>query len=263
MQVEGKVALVTGGAEGLGRAFTEALLEAGAKVCFCDVNTEQGESTYTVLKSKYGSDRVIFQKCDVSNQTEMEGKSLNYLFRCTKETFGNIDIVCNNAGIGGEKPPLWGKVVDVNVKGCICGTLLALDYLSTEKGGSGGVIVNISSAGALNINPYGPVYLATKSAILSLSRSFAQNPLACSGGVRVNVLCPSFAETSLVRNISEQNTYDVNVARKFVEHTPSMSPKDVAEAFMELVVDESKNGAVLKCSKEKGKQYCTINVTYS
>ncbi|KAJ8302458.1 hypothetical protein KUTeg_018854 [Tegillarca granosa] len=72
MEIKDKVALITGAAQGLGRAFTESLLAEGAKVCFCDVNTTQGQKTLDELRAQYG-DKVMFQKCDVSNHKDMQG----------------------------------------------------------------------------------------------------------------------------------------------------------------------------------------------
>ncbi|XP_060081872.1 15-hydroxyprostaglandin dehydrogenase [NAD(+)]-like [Ylistrum balloti] len=141
MQIEGKVALVTGGAQGLGYAFVQALLDKGAKVCFCDINTSQGEATLGELCEKYDKEKIMFRRCDVTSQEDMEA-----LFKATKERYGRIDIVCNNAGMGGESYPQWEKVVDVNIKGMTRGTFIAVEYLRKDKGGNGGVIVNISSA---------------------------------------------------------------------------------------------------------------------
>ncbi|XP_048732227.1 15-hydroxyprostaglandin dehydrogenase [NAD(+)]-like [Ostrea edulis] len=255
MDLMGKVALVTGGARGLGRTFTEALLAQRAKVCFCDVNETLGSKTLQELQSKYGDRNVMFQVCDVTKQQQMEN-----LFQSVKEKLGCLDIVCNNAGIGGETHPLWEKAVDVNLKGSTRGTLLALDHMRTDRGGNGGVIVNVSSAAGLNVNPLCPVYSATKAAIIALTRSLAMNTDVKSAGVRLNVLCPAFVDTDLVKEMNDDNCLDVTKAHHFIDVIGVMTKEETAESFMELVCDINQNGAVLKCSKIDGKQYTSIEV---
>ncbi|XP_069113958.1 15-hydroxyprostaglandin dehydrogenase [NAD(+)]-like [Argopecten irradians] len=264
MQIQGKVALVTGGAQGLGYAFVQALLDKEAKVSFCDINANQGEATLKQLADKYGPDNVMFQRCDVTSQEEMEA-----LFKATKERYGQIDIVCNNAGTGGETYPQWEKVVDVNIKGMTRGSFIAFEYLRNDKGGNGGVIINISSAAGLSVNPMSPVYCATKTAIISLTRSLAVNEDVQKCGIRINALCPSFADTNLVKNISpfslhdDEQTKSENSAKvtKFLNFHGIMATETVAESFLELVTDETKNGAVLRVSKGKGNEYCKIEVS--
>ncbi|XP_033754831.1 15-hydroxyprostaglandin dehydrogenase [NAD(+)]-like [Pecten maximus] len=264
MHIQGKVALVTGAAQGLGYAFVRALLDKGAKICFCDINTNQGEATLRELSEKYGADNVMFRRCDVTVQEEMEE-----LFKATKDRYGRIDIVCNNAGMGGETYPQWEKVVDVNIKGMTRGSFIAFEYLRNDKGGNGGVIVNISSAAGLSVNPMSPVYCATKSAIIALSRSLAVNEEVQKCGIRVNTLCPSFADTDLVRQIApfslheDDQTKSENTAKvtKFLSAHGIMTTETVAASFIELVTDETKNGAVLRVSKGKGNEYCKIEVS--
>ncbi|OWF48049.1 15-hydroxyprostaglandin dehydrogenase [NAD(+)]-like [Mizuhopecten yessoensis] len=264
MQIEGKVALVTGGAQGLGYAFVQALLDKGAKICFCDINTNQGEATLKQLSDKYGAGNVMFRRCDVTSQKDMEE-----LFKATKDRYGRIDIVCNNAGMGGETYPQWEQVVDVNIKGMTRGSFIAFEYLRNDKGGNGGVIVNISSAAGLSVNPMSPVYCATKTAIIALTRCLASNEEVRNCGIRVNTLCPSFADTDLVKQISPFTLHDdaetkmENSAKvtNFLSAHGLMTTDTVAESFMELVMDETKNGAVLRVSKGKGNEYCKIEVS--
>lgn len=253
MNLVGKVALVTGGARGMGYAFTEALLDQKVKVCFCDINEDLGLRSLQELKSKFGETNVMFQVCDVTRQQPMEN-----LFQSVKEKFGCLDIVCNNAGLGGETYPLWEKAVDVNLKGTTRGTLLALEHMRTDRGGNGGVIINVSSAAGLNVNPLSPVYSATKAGIIALTRSLAMNSDVKSAGVRLNVLCPAFVDTDLVKEINEENCLDVKKAQQFVKVIGMITKEEAAESFMELVCDVNQNGAVLKCSKTDGKQYMSM-----
>ncbi|XP_067652402.1 15-hydroxyprostaglandin dehydrogenase [NAD(+)]-like isoform X1 [Haliotis asinina] len=243
MKVSGKIALVTGAAQGLGKAFAAALLENGAKVLICDVNSETGEATLKTFQEKYGENNVMFVRADVTSQAQMEA-----VFHQVRERFGGLDIMSNNAGIVGEASDVWEKTVDVNLKGVIRGTNLALDLMRQDKGGRGGVIINTASiAGVMPVRGF-EVYTATKHGIVGFTRSWAENPLCLDNGVRMNALCPSMADTTLVPR-------DAADFVKYYENHGLMSPEYVAEGFMDLIQDDSKNGAVLKMMQKVGKVY--------
>lgn len=110
MDVKGKVALVTGGATGLGRAFCEELLRNGAKVSICDLDSDAGENAADELGSKYGKERVLFCHCDVTDYIQFEEA-----FQSTIAEFDALDIVVNNAEIMNDK--FWELEVDVNLVG--------------------------------------------------------------------------------------------------------------------------------------------------
>ncbi|KAK7504566.1 hypothetical protein BaRGS_00004052 [Batillaria attramentaria] len=247
MNVAGKAALVTGGAQGLGKAFSKILLQNGAKVLFTDIKEDVGHATLSEFQKDYGQNNVVFIKADVTSQPQMEES-----FQLAKSSFGRLDIVVNNAGVGGEHDDNWERC-----KGPIRCTRLALNYLRRDKGGQGGVIVNISSAGGLKPTQYGPVYSGTKAGLLMYSRSLAANSDLQQSGVRVNTLCPSFADTSLVASIRDNETTVLNNEKAWeqVQSVGIMPVEYVAEGLFELVTDESKNGAVLLMAKATGKKY--------
>lgn len=246
------MALITGGAQGLGLAFSEILLENGAKVSFCDINDVTGQETLRNLQSKYDVSNVMFQRCNVTDQSEMED-----FFKRTKERFGALDIVINNAGIGGERTN-WERTIDVNLKGMISGSFLGLNYLRTDKGGNGGVIVNISSAAGLTQNPMSPVYCASKSGILVFSKSLACDEEIKNAGVRINICCPAFVDTALVRDLALDDSPAGSRTKALIEKVGVMTPMEVAEGVLELITDTSKNGTILKMSKCNGKEYVTL-----
>ncbi|XP_025076167.1 15-hydroxyprostaglandin dehydrogenase [NAD(+)]-like [Pomacea canaliculata] len=250
MKVDGLAALVTGGAQGLGKAFTEILLKNGAKVLFTDIDEKIGKSTLAQYQKLYGQNNVLFIQADVTSQEQMEES-----FQLAKTSFGRLDILCNNAGIGGESGDAWEKSIDINLKGSIRCCRLAMEYMRRDKGGQGGVIVNIASMGGLKPQPYGPVYSAGKAGLIMYTRSVAANPefLAC--GVRISTLCPAFADTQLVANVSKGTCLNTEKALEQIKAVGVMTVEYVAEGFYELVTDDSKNGAVLTMSKHTGKKY--------
>ncbi|BFZ25206.1 hypothetical protein BsWGS_28245 [Bradybaena similaris] len=251
MSLSGKVAIVTGAAQGLGKAFCEILLQNGAKVALTDMNSDQGLKTLSEFQTKYGQNKVMFIKCDVTSQAEM-----SETFETVRETFGGLDIIINNAGVGIEMGELWEKTVDVNVKGTIRGTMLGIEHLRRDKGGNGGVIVNISSMAGINPYPCGPIYGATKSAIIMYSQALAKNPELAANGVRINVLAPAFADTALVVKVKDCAADHLPaVFEQIMARVGMMTPEYVAEALIELVDDQKKNGAILKIAKATGKEY--------
>ncbi|CAL1528934.1 unnamed protein product [Lymnaea stagnalis] len=265
MSSTGKVAIVTGAAQGLGKAFCDILLKNGAKVGLVDFNSELGQKTLAEFEQKYGQNRVMFVKCDVSNSKQLSAyKGIQCIdlykqtFEAIKHKLGGLDIVINNAGVGGEMEDTWERTVDINVKGTIKGTMLGMELMRKDKGGNGGVIVNVASMAGINPNPCGPVYAATKSAIIMYSQSWSKNPELAQNGVRINVLAPAFADTALVKAMGDTNTMHAPaIARVIMQRVGIMTPETVAEALYELVDDQNKTGAILKIAQTTGKEYHT------
>ncbi|XP_055016006.1 15-hydroxyprostaglandin dehydrogenase [NAD(+)]-like [Boleophthalmus pectinirostris] len=108
MALSGKVALVTGGAMGIGRAMVEELLTNGAKVALLDVSAAAGTSLVENLEEKFGKDKTLFIECDVQSEEQLKAA-----FQKIVETFGKLDIVCNNAGVFDETQ--WEKTVSINL----------------------------------------------------------------------------------------------------------------------------------------------------
>uniref|UniRef100_A0A2K5HEK6 15-hydroxyprostaglandin dehydrogenase [NAD(+)] n=1 Tax=Colobus angolensis palliatus TaxID=336983 RepID=A0A2K5HEK6_COLAP len=138
MHVNGKVALVTGAAQGIGRAFAEALLLKGAKVALVDWNLEAGVQCKAALDEQFEPQKTLFIQCDVADQQQLRDT-----FRKVVDHFGRLDILVNNAGVNNEKN--WEKTLQINLVSVISGTYLGLDYMSKQNGGEGGIIINMSS----------------------------------------------------------------------------------------------------------------------
>ncbi|GFG40408.1 hypothetical protein Cfor_07242, partial [Coptotermes formosanus] len=161
-----KVALVTGGANGIGLAICHELLQHEVKgVAICDIDGELGQRRLQELTEKYGPGRVIFIQVDVRNYQQFEEA-----FQRTIETFGTLDIVINNAGILNDVE--WEKEVDINLNGVIRGMFLAFQYMGQNHNKKGGVVVNIASILGLDPNEVAPVYSGIKQAVVGLTRAF-------------------------------------------------------------------------------------------
>ncbi|KAI4494031.1 hypothetical protein M0802_009298 [Mischocyttarus mexicanus] len=197
MEVKGQVALVTGAASGIGRTYAIELLNQGAKVSICDINITEGEKLVEELTMKYGKSQVIFSQCDVTDYPQFEAS-----FQTTIAAFGHIDIVINNAGIMNDR--FWELEVDINLNGVIRGTLLAQRFMGTDKGGQGGVVINIGSNVSINPCVSVPIYSATKAAVVSLTRAFGDQYHVDLTGVKVMAICPSTTDSNLVPDVGKQ-----------------------------------------------------------
>ncbi|KAF5299862.1 hypothetical protein FQA39_LY11399 [Lamprigera yunnana] len=206
-QIEGKVALVTGGASGIGQALVIEFLNNGAKgVTIADINVESGTKLLKELQTKFGEKKVIFVQVDVSDKIQFEE-----CFKKTIEKFNNVDILINNAGIVNEK--LFEKMVSVNINGTINGTLLAIqNYIHKYKSGSEGVIVNVSSSAGVDPTEIMPLYTATKYAVIGLTRSFGTELHYNISNVRIFAICPGYTDTPILNfqeNILDRRASDV------------------------------------------------------
>jgi sorbitol-6-phosphate 2-dehydrogenase len=202
LNLEGKVAIVTGGACGIGRAVCNGLAEVGAEVVVADVNAEEAHSAVEELKNKFGGNYI-------STATDVTDKeSVDDMIRTTVDAFGKIDILVNNAGIliprllvdpaGKEEltEQIWEKMVSINQKGYfLCAQAVARVMI---KSGKGGVIINMTSESGLEGSQGQSVYAATKAAIYSLTRSWAKE--LGKHNIRVVGIAPGIVEVTALRS---------------------------------------------------------------
>ncbi|XP_033834891.1 15-hydroxyprostaglandin dehydrogenase [NAD(+)]-like [Periophthalmus magnuspinnatus] len=256
MALSGKVALVTGGAMGIGRAMVEELLKHGAKVALLDMNAGAGKSLLETLETKFGKDKTLFIECNVQSEEQLKAA-----FQKTVETFGGLDIVCNNAGVLNENE--WENMVSINLMAMIRVAYLAQEHMSKLRKGHGGVIINTASMAGLGPLPGCPVYTATKYGVIGFTRSMALTSLGADDGVRFNAVCPGFVDTSLFNHIPERLGQFVHMKEtimRLADNIGTMEVSRVAEGMMELVSDEKKTGEAL-IIMPKGNKYATFPTT--
>ncbi|XP_018362653.1 PREDICTED: uncharacterized protein LOC108760882 [Trachymyrmex cornetzi] len=195
MQIKDKRVIITGAASDVGLAFSRELLRNGAlMIVMIDIKQWIGEQAVESLNNEFGRKRAIFLRCDVTNNSEFDTKLKEAI-----SILGGLDILINNAGVINETN--FSKAIDVNVTAVIRGTLLGIQQMRKDSGGKGGIIVNISSIAGLRAVSQLPVYSATKHAVVSFSRSFAQPYHYERTNVKVIVLCPGL--TDIPEDVSE------------------------------------------------------------
>lgn len=240
MEIENKVALVTGGANGIGFTTAKALLQHGAKaVALLDLNDSGGEAAATELQNEFGQDRATFFICDVSKREELEE-----CFKKVVDTFEALDIVVNIAGIMDDAE--WEHMVDINYKGIVHSTILGLSYMGKHKGGNGGTIVNMSSIAGLQGNPLAPIYGGTKHAVLGFSLA-----LKCyyeKTGTRVLTICPGLTTTGMAAKFMASKVHamdllDEEIAAREMAPLQKQPPEHVANAIIALI-EKGENGAI-------------------
>ncbi|XP_046752280.1 15-hydroxyprostaglandin dehydrogenase [NAD(+)]-like [Diprion similis] len=231
MEVKNKIALVTGGANGIGFAYVRELLKNGAAhVALLDLANSNGDESARKLNDEFGADRALFIVCDVTKSADFEAA-----FAKTVKEFGGLDIVINNAGIMDDAR--WELEIAINFTAVVRGTMLGFQYMGKDKGHKGGVIVNISSVAGLVAAPTFPVYIATKHAVVGLTRSFGLPYHFDRTGVRVVSMCPFFTNTQLITACVGRtlDTVEQNFIDKSFSTFPLQTPESVAEGVLHII----------------------------
>ncbi len=195
MRLIDRVAVITGGASGMGRATVHRFLAEGAQVVVADFNAETGAETLAEAEVAGHGDAVRFVKTDVADEGDIAA-----MIKCAVDEFGGLDIVFNNAGVGGAVGPLtdttvesWDYTMDVLAKGVFLGMKHAARVLIDQ--GRGGSIINTASIAGLSGDAGPMIYSAAKAAVISLTKAGAVE--LAEHKIRVNAICPGFIATPL------------------------------------------------------------------
>ena len=234
MRCSGKVAIVTGGAMGIGRAITQSLLAEGAKVVIAD--RAGAAEAATALDGAWK--RVIGVRCDVSSQSDAEAMA-----NAALEAFGRIDVLVNNAGIYASltmKPfedltvDEWRRVLDVNVIGQAMSTRAVVPVMRRQGGGS---IVNVSSGTPFKGVPFMLHYVASKGAVNAMTKALAKELGAAD--IRVNAVAPGFTLSDGVRANPHQLERLRDISRQARVLQRDQLPEDIVGAVVFFASQDS------------------------
>jgi NAD(P)-dependent dehydrogenase (short-subunit alcohol dehydrogenase family) len=238
-RLDGKVALVTGGALGIGRACCIHLAQEGAHVAVTDIRSDEGHQVSEEIRAQGGS--AWFWELDVTSE-----EAVKKVIDEVQKHFGGLHVLVNNAGIAGADRPThelsledWDKVLNVNVKGVFLCTKHAIPHMRRSGSGS---IINLSSIYGIIGAPDIPPYHASKGAVRLMTKTDALQ--YAKDKIRVNSVHPGYIWTPLVQGIAERSSQSVD---EFRQHLDSLhpvghvgEPDDIAHGVVYLASDEAR-----------------------
>lgn len=231
MRLKDKVAIITGGARGIGKKISQTFLKEGASVYIFDVNEEEGARTVGELQPAYDG-KVIFFKVDITDEKSVE-QSIEKII----EAEGRIDILVNNAGITRDNLILrmsledWKKVIDINLTGAFICSKHTVKYMVKNRSGK---IINISSIVGVHGNAGQSNYSSSKAGIIGLTKTLARE--LAGRNILVNAIAPGYIETEMTEKLSDK------IKEKLMEQIPAGrlgSVDDVAKTALFLASDDS------------------------
>lgn len=239
MNLEGKVAIVTGSSRGIGLGIAEGFIKAGAFVAICGTKKENAQKTVNELIKKYDKARVLAVGLDVSNEDSIKN-AINEVNNC----FGRIDVLVNNAGITVAGPienttnEDWDKIININTTGMFKCIRESLKHMH-----AGASIINITSMNGIYGAPYQAAYSASKGAIISMTKAMAKE--LGPKNIRVNAIAPGMIGTDMVKDAVSKE-----VEERLINATPLKrmgTPEDLQGISTLLASDASSfmTGAII------------------
>jgi len=238
-RVAGKVALVTGAGQGIGRACAELLAREGAQVVVADINAENAALSVAAIETAGGEAMAL--ALNVTDEAEWQDAIAR-----TVDRFGGLDILVNNAGIAGPENvettdlALWRKIMGVNLTGTFLGMKHAIPMMRTRGGGS---IVNMNSTYGLTGGDGSAAYCASKGGIATLTKSAALHCGKQGTKIRVNGVCPGAVLTPLLFRAADRypGGREEGLASMAAAHPlgRNATPEDIANSVLYLASDES------------------------
>jgi len=236
MRLEGKVAIITGAASGIGRQAAIIFAQEGAKIIVVDINKEGGRETVDTIKRKGG--KAIFLEGDVA-----KAKDAKMIVDKSIKSFGRVDILFNNAGIDPygsvteSTDKDWERCIDVNLNSIRLLSKYAIPFMIKQGGGS---IINTASIAAFSALSNQAAYCASKGGVVALTKAMAVDH--ASENIRVNAVCPGVTDTKQTRNAIERlpngEEYRKAILRGIPLHRLA-KPEEIAYAALYLASDES------------------------
>jgi NAD(P)-dependent dehydrogenase (short-subunit alcohol dehydrogenase family) len=245
MQLQGKVAVVTGAASGMGLAIATRFAAEGASVVAADWNAERLETAVATIKGNGGT--ITGAQGNIADQATAEG-----LIDTAINTYGRLDVLCNNAGVmdymqgvGELADDVWRRVLGINLDGPMFTSRRAVQYMLTHGGGS---IINVASTAGIHGGAAGAAYTSSKHALVGLTRNTAW--MYARKGIRCNAICPGATITNIAESMPADKVDPTGAerAQAFAALAPGyLQPADIAGLALYLASDDSRNinGAII------------------
>ena len=233
MRLKEKTAIVTGGANGIGKATVNKFLEEGANVVFTDINKEAGNKTLEEMREV--SNNVLFIQHDVSKESDW----INVIEE-TLKAFGKVDILFNNAGIFSSKPVTeyeteeWNRLLGINVTGVFIGMKHTVPVMREQKSGS---IINTSSVAGIKGSPNATLYGASKGAVRIMTKDLAVE--VAPDQIRVNSIHPGIIQTAMGDDVATSVNASSDQLAKSIPLRRLGKPEEIANLVAFLASDES------------------------
>ena len=242
MDLNGKVAVITGGGSGIGRATSLRLAREGCAIVVADWNEEGAQETVRLVVD--GGGRASAIRTDVTSSEDITA-----MLDHAEHEFGRLDILYNNAGVTTGDPRYpdspeanWRRTVEIDLNAVIEGTRQAVLRMRKRDGG---VIIQTASLAGLFGFQADPVYAAAKHGVVGLTRALVH--LKDEANIRVNCVCPAVVRTPLVTNSIQRGATDAERAAiaQRVQSMPMLPPEEIAEAVYDLIRDDDATGVVM------------------
>lgn len=237
MELNRRVAIITGAGSGIGRATARLFAREGALVVTADLQAEAGEETVQLIREAGGES--IFVRTDVSKASDVM-----HLVQTAVERYGRLDILHNNAGMFLVKyledmaEEEWDRILGVNLKSIFLGVKYAVPHMKAQRSG---VILNTASTGSFIGQHRTPAYIASKGGVAMLTKTLALD--YAEYGIRVNCICPGAVNTPMLQQhfaTSPDPVRAAEVEQRLIPLKRFLDPEEIAEAALYLCSDRSR-----------------------
>ncbi|XP_074030171.1 15-hydroxyprostaglandin dehydrogenase [NAD(+)] [Leptinotarsa decemlineata] len=239
VNIEDKVAVITGGASGIGFEIAKEFLKAGmSALTIIDNDKKKSEESLKILSDEFGEEKILLVEADVADTDQMDAALRNAVLH-----YQTIDIIVNNAGILDDTK--WEQELRTNLRGCVIGTLLGMQYMAKSSSGEGGTIVNIGSIMSIIPSCGFPIYTMTQFGIAGFSKALGSSNLYERTNVKIFGYCPGITQTNMLKDVSNK-TINTNFASEFqeeIENYKIQNPQSAAKGLLEIL-EEAKPGSI-------------------
>ncbi|XP_065074016.1 alcohol dehydrogenase-like [Ochlerotatus camptorhynchus] len=225
-------AVITGGANGIGFSIAAEFLKSGvSRVLILDLGETLDLAKKTELQACNANAAIFYAQCDITNKQQLE----KVLRQDAVQKMGSIDILVNCAGIFDERNP--ARCIATNLTALIDCSMIVIDLMTKEKAGRGGTIVNISSIAGLQEFSCGAVYCASKSGVISFTKSVGTDQIFELTGVKMVAICPGATETGMYSSVMAANCSfpALKQMQQFIQNMPLQKPSSVGRAVVKII----------------------------